>query len=393
MNPEVTIHSVSFGGDGVTSLEGKVCFVEGALPGERVRVQILQTKKNLIRAKVLEILEKSPARETSPCVYVDRCGGCQYQHVRYEEELQFKQAQTSEVLHKIGGVDGDLVKPIVSGSSAYGYRNGVTLHFSPPAKVGGLRKKTDGFFGFVGRDNHSVVPVKSCLLADQRLASVFGVPLRKKSGVDKMTFKLSEKGEIFPDIDERFFRIQIGGRPLVASSQGFFQTNLGVTARIVETLSAWVREAAPDVFFDLYAGAGTFSFLSAEAVSKVVCVEESRANLDALRMNCQEQRKTPVPVFAGRVEKLFSEVFEKEHGAKNMIFMDPPRQGIDASFAALLSRVNAETIAYLSCDIATLARDLKILTNAGHFKVDQVVPFDMFPRTKHIEAMVLLKNI
>ena len=382
---EVTlkVEKTAFGGEGLAHLpDGKACFIEGALPGETVSAEILSEKKNFVKARLKQILQASPDRVTPPCPYYNHCGGCQYQHVSYPTELKFKEDQVRELLSRQAGLDPKLVAPIRFSHKDYAYRNSVTLH----------AQKT--MFGFIGKDNRSIIPVKNCLLADERLEPVFRFKLQKKKKADRVTFKLDEKGRIVSDLEETFFRIRLKDESFLVSSQGFFQNNLAVTELISDQISRWVEEEAPEEFFDLYAGVGVFSFLSAKNVPKIVCVEESPQSVQALRMNRDERKRTSVEILEGKTERLFPKRLERDPKMKKVILMDLPRQGLDAGRARFLAqRAESSTLIYLSCDPATLARDLKTILGGGRAKVTQVIPFDMFPRTAHVEVLVRIDGL
>ena len=387
MNLEIKIEKSAFGGDGIGYEDGKTCFVEGALPGEVVIAKVLQDKKNFIKAKIVKVVEASPFRLSPPCPYYETCGGCQYQHVTYEEELRIKESQVREMMQRALGAAEQVFKPIRYSGRDYGYRNSVTLH----------RTQKDNSkpqsLGFVGRDNETVVPIKNCLLVDPRFSQVFQLKFRLKTGLDKIAFKLSDKGQVVTDREEVFVRMKLGGEEFLASSKGFFQNNLPVTELLAQKVCEWVERVKPQSFFDLYSGVGTFSFLSAKGVPKIICVEESTAALQALRMNASEKGSKQIQIIQGRAEKTFPHIFSQENNAGTMVCLDPPRQGIEKELAEFFSKSEGiESIAYVSCDPATLTRDLKIILNEGRYQIEEVIPFDMFPRTKHVETAVLLIN-
>ena len=391
---ELVIAKSAFGGDGIAFSQGKVCFVEGALPGERVVARVFEEKKNFSRASIVEILEPSAYRGTAPCRYLPHCGGCQYQHVEYKEELRMKEAQLADILKPLLESGFLKIKPIVASDREYGYRNGVTLHpiFSKKNRPSGGRQ-APALLGFIGKDNISKIPVKSCLLADERLSSVFGNEINLKKETDKLMLKLSEEGEIVSDTEERFFRICLGGQSFLASSKGFFQNNLFVAERLADQVSQWIQKLKPDVFFDVYAGVGTFSMLSALEVPKIVCVEESGPSVQALNMNREERKISSMRIAEGKAEKIFPGIWEKEKSERSVILLDPPRQGIAAGLANFLSKNHsASGLIYISCDPVTLVRDLKIILSLNQWKTEEIIPFDMFPRTKHLEVAILLTN-
>lgn len=396
-NLEIEVQSVAFGGEGIGHVDGKTCFVEGGLPGETVIVQVTQEKRNFLRSRVLKVLDPSPMRLSPPCPYVETCGGCQYQHVSYGEELRLKEDQVRSILSRaLGEEAGGAIEKIRHAGREYRTRNSVTLHRTSrdPAREQPL--------GFVGRDNKSVVSVRDCLLADERLSEVFQTRVRMRAGGDRATFRLGADGRIASDFTETFPRVRlpspqragavagVGDRELIVSSQGFFQNNLAVTALAADEIRRWVESLKPAVFFDLFSGVGTFAFLSGTSVPAVVCIEENPASLRALRMNREEHRRPDFEIIEGRVEKAFPIVFSGKRRERAVLCLDPPRGGLDPELARFLSGQSEFLgIAYVSCDPTTLARDLKILTS-GPLRLERAVPFDMFPRTKHIETVAFL---
>lgn len=387
MNIELSIQKIVFGGDGMGLVNGKVFFVEGALPGEKVTAKIVSEKKNFGRARLLEILEPSPARIKPPCPYVRECGGCQYQHLAYEEELRWKMLQIREAFERPLGLAPGLIEPIRSGSKDYGYRNSVTLHKTPGAFEIPRR------LGFVGRDNRSTVIVDHCLLADERLQPVFGTGCRLERGEKDRTFRCDQDGGIVSSENLLASRVRVGNETLTVSSRGFFQNNLEVTGLIADRTGEWVRDIAPSRFIDLYAGVGTFSLLAAKEVPEIYCFEENPYSVDCLKKNFSEKGISLAGAFEGRVENTYPRFARAEPKEKTLVFMDPPRQGIDPGLAEFLSTgATAENIVYLACDPAMLVRDLKIMLSGGRWAIRRVAPFDMFPRTKHIETLVWLER-
>ena len=357
--------------------------MEGALPGEEVEAEILQDKKDFLRLRTVKVLKSSPHRVQAPCTYYGRCGGCQYQHVSYEEVLRLKGSQLRDVLQKIAGIKTD-VPPLAHGAD-YGYRSSVTFHIGP------REKNKAPHLCFVSKDNVSLIPVKNCALLQAPLQTVFEKPARITKGSEKVSFKLDEKNTLFSDQEELFFRVRLAGQTLVVNSKGFFQNNLAVTELLCRKVSQWVNELKPRLFYDLYAGVGTFSLTCAAGVPQIVCVEENPFAVAALQMNREEKKSTNMEIVRGRVEKAFPALWKEATADSSLVFMDPPRQGLEKKFAEFLSaRCRAAAMIYVSCDVATLARDLKILLAGGCWEFRELAPFDMFPWTKHMEAAVLL---
>ncbi len=373
-----------FGGEGLAFHDGKTVFVENALPGERVEARVLAEKKDWSRARTTKVLQGSPARIEPHCRHYGRCGGCQYQHVDYPEELRMKESQFREVLGKLAGIH-DRVSGIVRGKHETGYRRSATFQV--------LREKRSKrpALAYVSKDNVTPLPIQSCDLLHPALARVLeGTPAIGKD-TKKISFKISQEGKVHQDEKEVFFPVTLSGQRLLVSSQAFFQNNWEVTELMSKKIEEAVSQLRPKIFFDLYAGVGTFTFLCAKNIPKIVCVEENPHAVAALRMNREELGWSQVEVHEGRVERVFEGLWSDAGAPDAVIFLDPPRQGLDKKLSMFLAgNVQAKALLYVSCDPATLARDLKGLLGAGNWKLDEIIPYDMFPRTKHIEAVAFL---
>ncbi len=416
MDIELKIEKLVFGGDGLGFVEGKACFVERTLPGEKILARILSDKPNFMKAKLIRVLEPSPHRIHPSCPYIERCGGCQYQHLPYPEELKWKEHQVRESFAQAFKAEEISILPIQYGSKEYGYRTSITIHRTTEKNNKPQR------LGFIGHDNYSKVLIDHCMLADERLKEIFTAEHKLNRREEKRGFKLDEKGRIFTNDEEKLYRVSVGGRSLWTSSMGFFQNNIEVTELIAKKLSEYIEVLKPARFLDLYAGVGTFPLLAARGVPEVHCFEDSPYSTGCLRRNVRECELPLAGIFAGKVEKTFPRFIihspntnqskrsgdcdspclhpEEEMKDKDspkpgtLVFMDPPRQGIASSLADFLSKEDVgENIFYLACDLPILLRDLKQILASGRYKIREVIPFDMFPRTKHIEVLVHLQKI
>lgn len=387
MEIELKIEKLVFGGDGLGFLDGKAVFVEGALPGEKVQARILTEKPNYTKASLLRVLEPSPHRIIPPCPYIERCGGCQYQHLPYAEELKWKERQVHESFLQSLQLDPVLIEPIQAGPKDYAYRNSISLHRTTEKNNKPQR------LSFIGRDNYSKVLIDHCMLADDHLKEIFTTEYKLNRNEERRGFKLDEKNRIFTTDDERIYRVRIKEKSFWASSMGFFQNNIPVTELIGKKLATWVAALKPARFIDLYSGVGTFSLLSASTVPEIFCFEESTHSIGCARRNFKEHHAPLTGVFTGKVEKTFPRFILQNPRPGTLIFMDPPRLGIASSLAHLLAKgESAENIVYLACDLQILIRDLKNILAGNRYQIQSVVPFDMFPRTKHIEVLVWLKK-
>lgn len=388
VNTELVIEKVVYGGDGLARADGKAVFVPGALKGEKLLCRTAEEKKNFSRAEIVEVLSASSERVEPPCPYVEHCGGCQYQHMTYAEELRTKEEQVREAFTHTLKLEASVVEPIRRSGSEYGYRQSVTLH-----RTSRSSDKPQPL-GFIGRDNATPTVIRNCLLVDPGLEPVFAKEHFMPNGERRQSFKLAADGSIITDKNELFYRVKIGDHELLASSEGFFQANLFVTGLIAAELASLVRGFAPPVFIDLYAGAGTFTLLAASGVPEAVCVEESKTSLSCLSINLREQRNGTHRVLDGRVEDIFPGFWAKSGSPNAVVFLDPPRQGMNQKLSGFLAAAEPpKALVYLSCDLGTLVRDLRILVGGGRLRIARAVPFDMFPRTKHIETLVTLLPI
>lgn len=388
MDIELKIEKLVFGGDGLGFVDGKACFVEGALPGEKVLARILTDKPNFMKAKLLRVLEASPHRIYPPCPYIERCGGCQYQHLPYSEELKWKEFQVRESFAQAFKGEDIPILPIRAGTKDYGYRNSITIHRTTEKNNKPQR------LGFIGHDNYSKVLIDYCMLADERLKEIFTAEHKLERSEEKRGFKLDERGRIFTTDEERLYRIRVGGRSLWTSSLGFFQNNIEVTELIAKKLGEYLGALKPARFLDLYAGVGTFPLLAAQGVPEIHCFEDNPYSTGCLRRNVQELDFPLAGIFSGKVEKTFPRFIMKSPKPGTLVFMDPPRQGIASSLADFLGKNDVgENIFYLACDLQILLRDLRQILAAGRYKIREVTPFDMFPRTKHIEVLTWLTKI
>jgi tRNA/tmRNA/rRNA uracil-C5-methylase (TrmA/RlmC/RlmD family) len=380
MQIEIKIERLAYGGEGIGYADGKVCFVEGALPGEKVLAHVTQDKKKFVRARAVKILTPSEKRVSPPCPIYEACGGCQYQHVEYSEELRWKEIQVREYLQKNLKIDSALVQPAVGSSEAYGYRSSVTLH-----------QDKNGTVGFIGRDNETVVAVPHCLLADPRLAPAFQNPGFEK-GEKSKTFRLAGSGRIYSSHENEFYEMAAGEKTALTHSKGFFQNNLFMTAAIGKKIKGWVDAVKPELFLDLFSGAGAFSLLAADSARRIVCMEDNPYSIQALE-KMKEAGRLSAEIVKGRVEDALPRWLQTNTVQGAFILVDPPRMGMSEGLSKLLSRQGkAASLIYLSCHLGTLTRDLGLILGGGQFEVAEAVPFDMFPRTKHIEVLVRLNS-
>ncbi|MBF0494864.1 MAG: class I SAM-dependent RNA methyltransferase [Candidatus Omnitrophica bacterium] len=378
------IHSLAFGGDGVGKIEGKVCFVEGALPGEDVSFAVTKETPKFVKGYMTKIHTSSPDRIKPECIYYEECGGCQLQHLSYEKEVYYKKEQVKELLKRLGGeiVEKDI--EITPSERPYNYRTSITLHRS---NLG---------YGFYKRDNRTILPIKKCVLADEHLNKKLPFESAGPHEKQDVTLKSDASGGVWVSGEQgnRFFKDRYRDVEITSSPNIFTQSNRCMAEKISLKLDEWMKELSmpeDSVLFDLYAGNGFFSFIISTKFGMKICVDSDRAAIECAKITVADKKLGGYKFYKSAVEENFGEVFERYKKGFNVILIDPPRQGLDKNFSARLKEIKeAERIYYISCDPACFARDVKILSPSegkSGWKLNKIAVFDMFPRTSHIEIL------
>jgi 23S rRNA (uracil1939-C5)-methyltransferase len=343
----LTIHDVAFGGSGVARHEGQVVFVPFTVPGEEVQVRVLRKKKNFVEGELLEITTASPARVEPRCPYFARCGGCAYQHIAYGEQLTIKQQQVEQTLRRVGRLAEVPMHPIVAAPHEYGYRNRIRVH------VGG------GVAGFFAQGARAIVDVEECAIAAPQVNRALRA-LRRSP-------------------------VQDGDYPLRASGGGpfFEQTNPEVTQELLAIVRSSLS-SGQSVLVDAYCGAGLFAKHLVDLFESVIGIEENANAIERARRNAT----TGEQYLHGDVAALLGEVLVAHPPARTTVILDPPAVGISVRVSDLLLGSRPAEIVYVSCNPATLGRDLAGLSPT--YRVESVTPLDMFPQTAEIEVVARL---
>ena len=346
---ELEIQDVAFGGAGVARHEGKVYFVPFTAPGERVRAMVRKAKKSFVEADLVEVVRPAHDRVTAPCPYFGKCGGCAYQHLPYERQLEFKQRQVEQTIRRVGRLQEVPMEPIVASPKQYGFRNRIRVHVE------------GGVAGFYAHKSHRLVPIAQCVIAEP--------------GVNESLKKLRPRA--LPD----------GDYSVVSADRGQFfeQTNDGVAAELVKLVESWL-EPGHDVLVDAYCGAGFFAHRLAGRFSKVVGIEENEHAVAHARRVAGENER----YLAGDVAVLLGDVLTTHDLSKTTLILDPPAAGLAPRVVEMLQAYPPAQIIYVSCDPATLARDLGGL--AKRYVLEAVRPLDMFPQTAEVEVAVRLRS-
>jgi 23S rRNA (uracil1939-C5)-methyltransferase len=434
MNDEfqLSIEKMIYGGEGLAHADGNTVFVPFVLPEEQVRATVRTRKKKLIHANLVDVEKASPSRVAAECPHFRVCGGCHYQHIEIGEQVRLKKEIVRETLSRLGGVQwaGEIKE---HAAQPYGYRNRAQWAY---------RDALPRAFGYFLPESAHILPIDQCPVLSPRLAETFlqlqelargnslppGV-LEVEAFADGADEKiaLNVAFERFPGppkavatkfkealpalesllmLDQSKNRFELEGPGYLIQKAGgfefrvnhlsFFQVNRFLVEELLETM---VGGAKGGYALDLYAGVGFFTLPLAKAFSKVVSVD---ANLSATRDLRQNAEIAGASIVS---ENEHTEDFLKKAQDKpDLVLLDPPRAGLGAEAASRLANLGAQDIAYLSCDPATLARDLAVLTGSERkpessvsaeqkYEIAEVHLFDLFPQTFHIETLVRLRRV
>lgn len=371
---EVEIEKLSLGGDGIARQDGLVYFIPFSAPGDRLLIRVTEKKKNFARAEILGILKPGPSRQQAPCPVFEKCGGCNWQQLRYDEQLIQKQNIAQEQLSAFITEETKILT-IVPSPNPFRYRNRIQLKF-------------DGKnLGFFARQSHNIVPIDDCLIAEDFVAKE--ITLLKKTLLEKRT-AIIPKIELSRSLDGK---IAVSFEENPHHGAEFSQVNSLQNLKLIETVLHWFRPLNPGKIYDLYCGAGNFTFplLKQFPKASLVGVELNSKSVSAAQNRVKDLNLSPLRLnfFLSDVE-----VFLKKQPLEesSVVLLDPPRAGCSALVIQALAQQKPQKIIYLSCNPAALARDLGNFHELGGWKISKLQPFDMFPQTDHIEILVELSR-
>jgi len=402
----LSLTDMAHGGEAVGRFEGKAVFVPYAIPGDTVRVEVISDKGRFARARLLDIVTPSPHRVVPPCPYFGVCGGCHWQHVEYAAQLDYKRSIVQSQLQRIAGLADARVRPMLGMDDPWHYRNHVQFSVSE-----------DGGLGFMAGGSHRVVPIERCLLMHAFLEEMYDSLDIDLPGLHRLTLRagvstgermivLEMKEDQPPEVEvdlpisfvlllsdgtpvtllgSPYIHEQLGGRLYRLSAPSFFQVNTRQAETLVSLVRTYLGATADHTILDGYCGVGTFALELAKTARQVVGIESSAAALADAAVNAAGVDN--VRFVHGSVAQNLSTL----EVTPSLAVLDPPREGLGEEVVAALARLAVQRIAYVSCDPATLARDVKGLLAAG-YALREVQPVDMFPQTYHIENVCLMER-
>ena len=439
---ELTIDDLNHSGEGVGRWQGRVVFVPDTIPGDQIRVRLVRVKPQYAQGKLHELIKGAAQRVRPPCIVADKCGGCQWQHMDYAYQLEVKRNLVVQNLERIGGFDQPPVDPVLA-AEPLGYRNKATY----PVKLG-----QDGSVqaGYYQKGSHFLINLNQCPIQDARLnpyltrikqdiqkqgwevydeikhrGEVRHLSLRigrqtgevlltivaRSSNLPKMEQHAQKWLERYPDLvgvclninpertnaifgpetrtiagrnslTERFAGLEFQIQPTT-----FFQVNTEQAEALVEIIGTQLNLQGDEVLVDAYCGVGTMTLPLSRQVRQSIGIESQREAIEQAQINAKLNEITNVEFQIGKVEDLLPQLAVQP----NIVLLDPPRKGCETQVIESLLRLLPQQIVYVSCNPATLARDLKLLSQS--YQLTRVQPADFFPQTAHIEAVAFLRLI
>jgi tRNA/tmRNA/rRNA uracil-C5-methylase (TrmA/RlmC/RlmD family) len=357
---DLKITDIAFGGKGVARKNGKAVFIPFTIEGELVSAKITREKKQFAEAEFVDLRQSSPYRVDPPCSYFGKCGGCAYQHIDYAHQLETKTRQVRDLLKRIGKLDDVPMRPIIPSPLPYAYRNRVTVHAE------------NGVIGYFQRDSNRLIDVKHCPIA-----------------MEEVNRELADLRS--HDVPDGHYTLRARSGPRV-----FSQTNDGV-ANALRDLIVQLMPANQELLVDAFCGAGFFAKALVGKFQRIVGIDWDRFAIAAAKENATEKER----YIAGDIEAELSRTDltalsgqvssgKTDGSAKTAVIVDPPAVGLSARLRKTIVDLAPATLIYVSCNPATLARDLADLHS--RFKIESVTPLDMFPQTAEIEVVAQLQR-
>lgn len=438
---DITITDLSDSGDGVGRSDDRVVFVPDTVTGDRVQVRLLRVKPQYAHGKLLELLEPSPHRIRARCIVADKCGGCQWQHVEYAYQLAAKQNQVIQALRRIGGFSEPLVEPILAASADLGYRNKATYPLAR-SQTGQIQA------GYYQKGSHQIVNINQCPIQDVRLnpllaevkqdlydrgwgiydeklhrGKVRHLALRIGRHTGEMLLTLVVKDKNLAGLDEQaeawlaryaglvgvalnvnpdrtnaifgretlcvagqsYLHESFAGLTFQLRPDTFFQIHTEQAEALLQVIIDELQLQGHEVLLDAYCGIGTFTLPLALRVKQAIGLEMQPEAIEQARLSAS-LNQLEVTFMEGTVETLLPQLDVKP----DIVLLDPPRRGCDAAVIEALAQLNPDRIVYVSCNPATLARDLKLLCQNDRYRLTRVQPADFFPQTSHVECAAFL---
>ena len=432
-----------FEGEGIAKIDGFTIFIPNAIKGEKLKILIVKVLSSHAFGKILEIINKSDKRIESDCITYKRCGGCNLRHIKYEETLKMKQNAVQSLVNKTLKTKIQ-VKETIGMENPYHYRNKAQYPV-------GVDKQGNPIMGVFANRTHEIIPIDNCLIQNEKSQQIAKFILDfirennisiydEKTGkglirhiVTKIGIKTNEimciivlngrtipkEKELVTEILEKFPEVKtivknintkntnvimgkeniniydngyiydiLGDFKFKISPLSFYQVNPVQAEKLYELGVQAARISEKDIVFDLYCGIGTISLFMAKYAKKVYGIEIVEEAVNDAKENAKMNGISNVEFIAGDVENILDELINDKKMIPDIVMVDPPRKGLDNKSIENIMSIKPKKLVYISCNPATLVRDLSKLEEL--YEVDEVIPVDMFPFTSHVECVVLM---
>lgn len=442
---ELEITDLNTSGEGVGRYEGQVVFIPNTVTGDRLTSKIVQSKTKFARGKIEQLVTSSPHRIRPQCIVADKCGGCQWQHIDPNYQLEAKRQQIIQAFQRIGGFDAIQVQPILHRSNFLNYRNKSTYPLA--RSITGQVQA-----GYYRQGSHKLVNLNQCPVQDQRLHpllkdvkqdiqkrgwSIYDetnhqgklrhLSLRIGSNTGEMLLTListdpqlngiEDQAKVWLDkypglvgvclnincdrtnailgkktytiVGKSYLREIFAGIELHIAADTFFQINTSAAELLFQAIVDQLNLQGDETIIDAYCGVGTFSLPLARKVRKVIGIEINSSSVEQAKKNAALNQITNVSFYTGKVKNCISNIEHKP----DILILDPPRKGCDPQVIETILNLQPSCIVYISCKPATLARDIQLLCHSGIYQPVFIQPADFFPQTTHVECYVILKSI
>ncbi len=397
----VKITDFDYQGRGVARIDDKVTFIRGALLDEIVEIEITKTSKKFDEAKTIKVIKKNNSRVTAPCPYYERCGGCDLMHMNYNEALKFKENKVKNTIKKFANIE-TTIKPIIPAEEILNYRNKVTF------------KVKNKKIGYYKKESNEFIEINNCLICDnleQTLKEIKKCDLKDVSEIIIRSSKnLLEKMLIFKatkDLDTSKLKgfdsiyllknnqyiLKSGNKNIIEimknfqfciSPGAFFQVNTNQAIKLYDKVLEYADPKENETILDLYSGTGTIGLYLSKKAKKIIGIEINEEAIKDANSNKEKNNIKNATFYALNANQFLSKIKEKI----DTVIVDPPRGGLDTKTINSILKIHPNKIVYVSCDVSTLARDLKILSE--NYNVQEITPVDMFPNTCHVECVSVL---
>ena len=393
----VKIEKLDNYGRGITYINDKIVFVEDALPDEEIKIKIIKETKKYIEAQAVKYIKTSNKRKKSECPYSEKCGGCNLEHISFQEENNFKVEKVTSLLKKYAEVEYP-IHDIKYHERNY-YRNKIILH--------GKDKK----IGLYEKNSNNIVQISKCMLVNNKINEAIDFINKNNKCIKEAIIKTSNDNKnlmikitgninnyeqlkettdvlIINDkyyTEKRKIITNIGNKQYYQSINSFFQINNTLTEELYNEILNIVKEKHPNKVLDLYCGCGTIGIYISDYCDKIIGIDYNESNIIDATNNKELNKVNNIEFINSKVEDKIEEFDDID-----LIIVDPPRAGLDIKTRKNLKRINAKIIIYVSCDPITLSRDLNELKEL--YNVSKIKLFNMFPKTYHVESVSVLER-